>query len=455
MPGVVAASGSDGFSLPVLVAAAGAAAAWLAAVGTTWVARRPARADAAPPTMDLGPEPPAVAALLCGDYEVRGETAPATLLDLAARGIITLDEIEPGQTICHVPAAPPDGLTSYERHVLVALCGKAIDGVVPATALTTGTDDASARWHRELDELVVTDTKRRGLTVDRWPRAVVRGIGLGVLVVVALLLLSARLGGDAEDHPVVAGAAAAVAIGGAFALGGLAGRLRRSLAQHPTEAGTAAERAWLGVRAHLAENPRLPELPPAAVRLYGRHLAYAAGFGLADHAVDALPFGAEDDHLAWSPYGRRWRRVRVRYPRVRPPAWGRHPALATFVALVAAAVSVFLLTRVGSLSGGVAGIATAVVALPLVWSVWVLVTAVPDLFARRTVTGVVLRCRTRARLLSSRSDPQYWYYVAIDDGTRDHLAAYRVSEELYHRVRQGQTVTVDVTPRLGHVRAIR
>jgi hypothetical protein len=405
--------------------------------------------------MDLGPEPPAVAAVLCGGYEVRGETAPATLLDLAARGVITLDEIQPGQTICHVPATPPDGLAAYERHVLVALCGKAIDGVVPATALTTGTDDASIRWHRELDELVVTDTKQRGLTVDRWPRAVARGIGAGVLIVVALLLLSARLGGDAEDHPVVAGVAAAVALGGALALAGLTGRLRRSLAQHPTAAGTTAERAWLGVRAHLAENPRLAELPPAAVRLYGRHLAYAAGFGLAGHAVDALPFGAEDDHLAWSSFGKRWRRVHVRYPRVRPPAWGRHPALATFAALVAAAVSVFLLTRVGSLSGGVAGIVTAVVALPLVWSAWVLVTAVPDLFTTRSVTGVVLRCRTRPRLLSSRNDPKYWYYAAVDDGTRDHVAAFRVSEQLYHRVRQGQTVTVDITPRLGHVRAIR
>jgi hypothetical protein len=439
----------------VLVAAAGAAAAWLAAAGAAWVARRPPDTDAAPPTMDLGPEPPAIAAVLCGDYEVRRETAPATLLDLAARGVISLDEVQPGQTICHVPPAPPDGLVPYERHVLVALCGKAIDGVVPATALTTGTDDASARWHRELDELVVTDTKQRGLTVDRWPRAIVRTIGLGVVVVVGLLLLSARLGGHAEDHPVVAGVAAAVAIGGALALGGLTGRLRRSLAQHPTAAGTTAERAWLGVRAHLAENPRLAELPPASVRLYGRHLAYAAGFGLADHAVDALPFGAEDDHLAWSSFGQRWRRVHVRYPRVRPPAWGRHPALATLVALVAAAVSIFLLSRAGTRSGGVAGIVTAVVALPLLWSAWVLITAVPDLFTTRTVTGAVLRCRTRSRLLSSRNDPQYWYYVAIDDGTSDRIAAYRVSGELYHRVRQGQTVTVDVTPRLGHVRAIR
>ena len=77
---MVASSSSDGFSLPVLIAAGGVAVAWLGAVGAAWVARRPPDADAGPATMDLGAEPPAIAALLCGGYEVRTETAPATLV---------------------------------------------------------------------------------------------------------------------------------------------------------------------------------------------------------------------------------------------------------------------------------------------------------------------------------------------------------------------------------------
>jgi hypothetical protein len=85
----------------------------------------------------------------------------------------------------------------------------------------------------------------------------------------------------------------------------------------------------------------------------------------------------------------------------------------------------------------------------------VLARAVPDLFATRTVTGTVLRCRTRTRASSSRDTPRYWYYVAIDDGTRDRIAAFRVSEGLYAEVRQGQTVTAEVTPRLGYVRSFR
>lgn len=451
---MAASSSSDGFSLPVLLAAAGVALAWLGAAGAAWVARRPRDAAAGPATMELGPEPPAIAALLCGDYEVRTETAPATLLDLAARDVIELDEIQPGETICRVPADSSADLAPFEQHVLAALRTKAIDGVIPATALTTGTADASSRWHRDLAQLVVVDAQRRGLTLDRWPKTIVRLVGAGVVAVVALLLLSSQIGGDAEDRPGLTGIALAIAIGGALLLGAIAGGMKRSLAQRPTSAGSTAESTWLGLRTHLSENERLQELPPAAVKLYGRHLAYAAGFGLADHAVTALPFGEEDDHLAWSPQGGRWRRVRIRYPRIRPPAWGRHPVLATLLGLVWGVIAVFLLVQIGGAIGNGSVLVGSVLALPLLWSLWVLARALPDLVSTRTVAGTVLRCRTRPQMLSSRNEPKYWYYVAIDDGTRDRIAAYRVPEARYHSVHQGQQVTAEVSPRLGYVRAI-
>ncbi len=457
MPGLAAASSSDGFSLPVLVAAAAVAVAWLAAASAAWVARRPPHVDGDPPTMDLGPEPPAIAALLCNDYDVRTETAPATLLDLAARDVITLEEVQPGQTICRVPPEPPEAeaLAPFERHVLTALRAKAVDGVIPATALTTGTEDASARWHRELARLVVADAQRRGLTVDRWPKRVVQLVGAGVVVIVGLFLLSARIGGDAGDRPVVTGIALAIALGGTALITAIAGRMQRSIAQRPTPAGRAAEARWLGVRAHLAQDEQLGVLPPASVKLYGRHFAYAAGFGLADHAVTALPFGEEDDHLAWSAQGGRWRRVRVRYPRVRPPAWGRHPAVGTLEGVVAAGGSGYLVARLVGDDSTVELVAVTVLAFPLLWGLWTLSVAIPDLFTTRPVTGTVLRCRTRRRLLSTSNPPKHWCYVAIDDGTRDRVAAFRVTEDRYGSVRQGQAVTADVTPRLGYVRALR
>ena len=165
----------------MLVAAGGVAVAWLGAVGAVWVARRPPHADAGPPTMELGAEPPAIAALLCGDYEVRTETAPATLLDLAARDVIALEEVQPGETICRVPADSPADLAPFEQHVLAALRTKAVDGVIPATALTTGTEDASARWHRRARAARRRRRAARGLDVDRWPKRIVRLVGAGVL----------------------------------------------------------------------------------------------------------------------------------------------------------------------------------------------------------------------------------------------------------------------------------
>lgn len=457
-PSALGASPSDqGFSLAVLVAAAGVALLWLLGTAVVAIARRPAPTDAAPATMDLGPEPPAVAGLLCGDYTVPAETAPAILLDLAGRDVVALDEVRPGDVVCRVEqAAGGAQLSPAEEQVLDALQERAIDGVVPAAALTTGTEAASARWHRDLARNVVRDAQRRGLTVDRWPKALAGVVGAGVLPVGGLLYLSGELGGDADRHLGLAAPAAAIAVGTILVLAGLTTRFGRSLAQRPTAAGRAAESRWLGVREHLRENPRIGDLPPASVRLYGRHLAYAAAFGLADHAVAALPFGEEDDHLAWSPAGHRWRRVRVRYPRVRPPAWGRHPAAAVAMGLAAVALPAYALARLRALDdlGLAAAGAIALLGLPMLWGLVVLWRAVPDLFRQRTVVGIALRCRQRQRAASSRDRPKYWYYVAVDDGTRDGISAFRVREPLYRAVAQGDTVTATVTPNLGYVRTL-
>ena len=127
--------------------------------------------------------------------------------------------------------------------------------------------------------------------------------------------------------------------------------------------------------------------------------------------------------------------------------------MATLVGLIEAAGAGYLIARLVDEEGTVALVAATVLAFPLLWGLWILSAAVPDLFTTRAITGTVLRCRTRTRVLSSGSSPKYWYYFAIDDGTRDRIAAFRVSEDRYRSVRQGQTVTADVTPRLGYVRA--
>jgi hypothetical protein len=181
--------------------------------------------------------------------------------------------------------------------------------------------------------------------------------------------------------------------------------------------------------------------------------------------------GAEDDHEAWSHFGGRWRRVRVRYPRGLPPAWGKHPlfavALALFWGVVAAVIGYGLLQLIDAdrpteISADAwdwvelaASLALVPIILTLLWCGWVLARAVPDLWQHRTVTGDIVRSRRYRQIFTSNDDPSYWQYLAIDDGTRDRIPAWRVSVAMWSAHSQGETVEADITPRLGYVRSMR
>ena len=132
------------FSSPFVFVPALAIAAWYVVVAAIAAARHPPRPPARPATMELGPEPPAVANLLVNDFTVTNEAVPATLLDLAARDVVEIEEVAPGRTIVRVGHARGDGLTLYERRVFNHVRCLAVDGVVPADALTTGPEDDSA-----------------------------------------------------------------------------------------------------------------------------------------------------------------------------------------------------------------------------------------------------------------------------------------------------------------------
>jgi len=467
----LAAAETTGFSVPLLVAAAAVTLAWWLILGTVGALRRPPRIPGqGGGALDLPAEPPAVAGILAGDFEVAQETAPAVLLDLAARGFVALDEVQPGRTVCRLLRGG-GAITDYEDRVLAELRTKAVDGVVPADALTTGPELQSKGWHRALAKEVVGDAQSRGLTSPRWPRRLNTILGLALGAVVVLLFISAQVGGDADDDATLLGALAA-----AFAIAGVVGgivvviRLGASLAQLPTPAGRAAAARCIGLGMTLRENEALGDLPPAGVHLWDRLFAYAAVFGAAPTAVGLLPMGAEDDHRAWSRVGGTWRRVRVRYPRARPPAWGKHPVLALGLALFWAAVAALVgygLVRLAETDrpkeisssawtwverGTVIGLVP--VLLAIAWAAWVVVNAVPDCWQRREVVGDIVRDRRYRQWFSSGDDPDYWYYLAVDDGTQDRIAAWRVRESLWEQLSQGETVHAEITPRLGYVRSM-
>ena len=479
---LAATSNSDDttFSIPILVGAAALGVGWLVLLAAVAAWRRPHGIRSGSATQDLPPVPPAVAGLLCNDFELPAELPPATLLDLAARHVVRLEEVEPGKTICRVGAtAGNEPLTRYEQRVLDEVRRKAIDGVVPTDALTTGPEDASRNWHRAYSKEVIGDAQDRGLTRDRWPGWLVSLVGVGPFAIGGLLYLASLVGGESTDHPVPAGIAGGLAITTIVIITVAAGRLSRSTAQLPTDTGKEMTARCLALRAHLRENEQLADLPPAAVQLWGRHFAYAGVMGVAPTAVALLPFGTEDDNGAWSRFGGRWRRVRVRYPRGWPPGWGKHPAFATFLAVLWGTAAIAALYGLRSLAESTAEPITATdplfdrdqlewigrgallvmipVVLVLLWAISLLVRSVPDFWRTRATTGELVRVRRRSQIFQSnnRNNPRYWYYFALDDGTRTRIRSWRVGRGLYDAHSQGETVAATYTANLGYVRELR
>jgi hypothetical protein len=472
-------SESASFSVPLLVVAAAAGVVWLLVLGALISWRRPGHIEAGLASQEIPPVTPAVAGLLCDDFELSAELPPATLLDLAARRVVRLEEVAPGKAICRIRQREPDQpLAAYERRVLSEVERKATDGVVPTDALTTGARDASTRWHRAYGKEVIADAHRRRLTKERWPRTLVALVGVGPFAIGALLYLASAVGGDTSGDNVVPGVVAGGVAGVAIlVLVGAATALSRSLAQLPTPAGEEMAARCLGLQSHLRENEQLVGLPPAAVQLWGRHFAYAGAMGVAHTAIELLPFGAEDDNRAWSRFGGRWRRVYVRYPRGWPPGWGKHPALALFLAVLWGAVSIAAIYGLVRLAQAAADpitstdptftreqldwigrgglLLTIPFAVVFLWSLYLLVRAVPDLWMRRTATGDLVRARARTQIFQRRvEDPKYWYYLALDDGTRPRIRSWRVRRDLYRAHAQGESVEVVFTPNLGYVREI-
>ncbi|GAA1970000.1 nucleoporin [Catenulispora subtropica] len=434
-------------NVPLTLAALAAVALWLLAVLAARTATRPRMPRPGPKTMDLRPEPPAVAEFLTGGWEVGGSAVQATLVDLAGRGLLGFEQVGPdprdtivrvkgeagggggfgqygsapvssfgqygsapgsgfgqygsapgsslgqagaapgsslgptggfgqsssvpgsgfgqgsspgstgsapnsglGSTIpaaarmygvaaseglaapfavtghgpgsatggsaseatptvagrpVHVPArGNPGPLLPFEKRVLHRVSVLARDGVVPARALAQGTKDQDAKWHKAFDREVVADARARGLSRARY------GFGIKALLAVAALVPAvlaaaaatrSRANGDGDG-----GAFAVVMAGALIVLGTLTG-------ERETKAGQEVCAEWLGVRDWLAADEQFRRLPPAAVAIWDRYLAFAAGFGIARKTIGALPLGARDERRAWSTYGGVWHEVRLGY----------------------------------------------------------------------------------------------------------------------------------------------
>lgn len=450
------------------IGAAIALAAWLLLLGLFAVATRARRPDPGPAVLELGgDESPAVVNLLAEGWAVDHEAVPATLLDLAARKLVSIDSAGFDRFVLRVRTGPTTiDLTPYEEQVLDHVRRLAApDGTVAAEALTTGPENDSKAWWKRFEGAVVEEARARGLSRPRWSRwmlAVLSATALvpAALVAAAFVAVPPEEGTEEED-PI--GAFIGLTVMGWLPLMALPRKLR---AERDTPAGREVAARWLGLGEHLEGSGGFEDAPPAAVAIWDRYLAYGAALGVAPGAVRALPLGSESDTEAWSHHGGRWRKVRISYPKRIPPGWGRHPGLAVLIGGAGLLAGLFvariffppmadslsrLLESTGDegfdpvdLVGAVLlGIPTVVTAVWILRSVVMLVAAVPDLFVTREVEGVVLRIR--------RHEKQS--YVALDDGTRPKIRAWRVEPAILDRagLGQGSGARAVVRPRLGHV----
>jgi Predicted membrane protein (DUF2207) C-terminal domain len=470
-------------------AAAAVSVLGLLFLGLGAVITRPRRPHKGAATMDLGDEPPAIVDVLTDHFEVTPESVPATLVDLAARRWVALDEIAPGQTICRIRRRAGQGeLTEYEHQVLDHVKGLAVDGQVPAQALTTGPGGASQAWWKRFRSAVLADARSRGLARRRWPKLYgTLGVAAAVGAGVALWAATGGKDSDTIDYTPLF----AVAVAGVIALVLAAGAVFASDRHRDTALGLDVAGRWLGVREYLADNGRFQEQPPAAVAIWDRYLAQATALDLAPLVVRDLPLGAEDDVHAWSSEGGRWRQVDVDYFKLRP-GWGHHPLWAAFSGLVVAAVSGFAAVRIFAVASDVTsvevvsdldpgpqqwvkrvalGVSIALLVLGLWWLLR-FVNGVIGLAGRREVRGIVLRKRLRggkddyyygrssnpvkrmSLWIGRQRDREPRRYLAIDDGSNHDVDALRATPDAFASVEQGAQVVAKVAPRVGYLFSI-
>jgi hypothetical protein len=445
-----------------LQAAAGSAVIWLIVVSVVVLATAQRHPSPRPPSMALGPEPPALAGLLLNNANVPTGAVAATIVDLAARGYLRLDEVAPGRTICRIVRGPGPDLLAYERHVLDHVASLAVGGVVPADALTTGPTERSRRWWSIFTAAVRDDAFQRGLVRQRVSVLARAVLTAGALVPAAFVGI-AVLRWMAERAP--AGARTMTdpyALLWAIFLGGLVfltlrlyvWRLR---GLRRTDAGQAAAAVWLGARGQLRAEP-FAGAGPGAVVVWDRYLAYAIALGAVPSAVAALPLGEDPAGPVWSSFGGQWRRVRVRSSTA---LLGSSPWSAILVSLpvLVIAFPATMLT-VGVLTDAhlvrqpwiVGGLLVFDVGsgFAVWWAVRNVVRGVRDLIAAPiTVDGQVVYL---AREDSDGDDPRGGsFYTAVDDGTTDVIQRFPVDAALYERLERGLTVRVTMTRYLRRV----
>jgi hypothetical protein len=334
-------------------------------------------------------EPPAIAEFLVNGFRPGIPAVSATIVDLAARGML---RVEPG-AVDYVNVrvvSPPEGLLPYERLVYDTVAAHARDGVASGREVRK----AFLRygmWSRFCG-LVVDDVIVRGLATPRRSRLTLRSVKFD---------LQAR--------------------------------------QTPTDAGTAAAARWFGVQQGLEGDPEWRMRDAAMVGEFGRRLAYAAALGRTPWIwLRPAPGASRDATHAWSDHGGRWREVRILRPRfthlTRPPR-----ALLGYLPVTVAvlALALWALGRGGALL--VPGIVAAAVGVRLLVGCGRIAR---DILRPRYIRGLVIRVEPLPHRRWRRLGDTSW--VVIDRGRLPWSRGIRFDPATAPELRPGDHVRAHV-----------
>ena len=305
-------------TLNVLIGIGATLIVWYAIVLILISASRARTLVAAAATMHLRPEPPAVVNLLVTGGVMTQAAADATLIDLAARRVLDLHQPghRPEDLLIRVRTSEPTGLTAYERRVFDRV-GTA-DRFVPLAQIARRFADGGPHWFAGLRAEVIDDATNRGLVqVRKLGSATILACLLTGMMIACLGSLRLQRPSDGALTNTVNGAA----VLGWFCAAPVIALVLVLVAQahvrtvRLTSSGAGIGAYWLGVGSWLSAHPALADLPPEAVAVWDRYLAYGLALGVnlvADASLD-LRTGRTGRFLSMT--GGVPRTLDVRYPR--------------------------------------------------------------------------------------------------------------------------------------------
>jgi hypothetical protein len=400
---------------------------------------------------------PALVNLLVHSGRVTGDALAATVVDLAARGYVHLEQIAPDEVVARFPVqAPPRGTLAPHEHQALALLDIAVRRGVRTGRLGQGVTDEADHWWDQFAKQVAREGEEAGLDHGPGMWTATAGSILGAVAVVTLFV-GCIVAANLVDDPGLASLWVALWVGVGL-WGGLVldrGSLRTPL----TPAGIDLGSRWITEREQRLD--LLPDgLGPAAVAVRGRELAYACAVGTAPSVARGLPRGPDSTRDAWG------QRALAVPGALRPSRMGRPHAttirriagvVLSGAVLVAAAAagrwhpappfSAEAADRLGDLEPIAAGMR---------WSCSCsqarALEGLHDMVAERR-SSRASRGRWLDRVETVAGSSPGWYLV-IDDGRSSTLRGLRVSEHAFRHAHRGDVARARVGRGQGFVHEI-